>query len=72
MNILLKPAISLSNRLTFKSKFLLLALMFYLPLLLSFIWIVQEQLAQVEQYNRKLNGQQQIAAIKNIESDIRQ
>lgn len=72
MNIILKPAVLLSNQLAFKSKFSLLAFMFYLPLIVSFIWILQEQLAQVEQYENKLTGQQNLAAVKKVEQVIRQ
>jgi hypothetical protein len=58
MSIFLKPAISLSNQLRFKAKFFTLASMFYLPLLACFLWIFQEQLSLVDQYELELLGQQ--------------
>ena len=72
MSILLKPAISLSNSLRFKAKFILLALMFYLPLLTCFIWIVKEQLMLLEQYEKEIVGHKQINQIVKLENDIAQ
>ncbi len=72
MSILLKPAISLSNSLRFKAKFVLLALMFYVPLLACFIWIVSEQLNLLEQYQKEIVGHQQISQVVELEGDIAQ
>ncbi len=71
MSALLKPAVSLSNQLPFKAKFILLALMFYLPLLASFLWIVQEQRLLTLQYNSQLIGLKYIETTGNIEQKIR-
>jgi methyl-accepting chemotaxis protein len=70
MSILLKPAISLSNSLRFKAKFLLLALMFYLPLLACFVWIVKEQVSLLSQYEKEITGYKQINQIVTLELDI--
>ncbi|WP_440876362.1 methyl-accepting chemotaxis protein [Thalassotalea sp. PLHSN55] len=70
MTTLLAPAIRLSNRLNFKAKFLLLALMFYLPLLASFLWIVQAQQKLTEQYQGQLTGLAFIKQLGNIEKNI--
>jgi len=71
MSIFLKPAISLSNQLRFKAKFFTLASMFYLPLLACFLWIFQEQLSFVDQYELELFGQQKIQSVAMLERDIR-
>ena len=70
MSLLLKPAISLSNSLRFKAKFLLLALMFYLPLLACFIWIVKEQVTLLGQYEKEITGHKQINQMVQLELDI--
>jgi len=70
MSIILKPAIALSNSLRFKAKFSLLAVMFYLPLLACFIWIVNDQVALLKQYQKELQGYQQIEIIVKLENDI--
>ncbi len=70
MTFIFKPAISLANSLSFKAKFLLLALMFYLPLITCFIWIVNDQRALLTQYDSELQGFSKIEAILSIEQQI--
>ena len=70
MTFLLQPAISLSNSLRFKAKFTLLAVMFYLPLLVCFYWIISDESALLKQYENKLNGFKQIENVISLESDI--
>ncbi|MFT5758936.1 MAG: methyl-accepting chemotaxis protein [Alteromonadaceae bacterium] len=70
MNVFLKPAISLLNTLRFKAKFILLATIFYLPLLVSFSWIMQEQLTLINQHQQELFGHQQIKNITVLEQSI--
>lgn len=67
MTLILKPAIAISNSLRFKAKFSLLAVMFYLPLIVSFIWIVKQQFADLSQYQQELSGHSQITTIKALE-----
>ncbi len=70
MSVFLKPAISLLNTLRFKAKFILLATIFYLPLLVSFSWIMQEQLTLINQYQQELFGHQQIKNITLLEQSV--
>jgi len=70
MSTILKPAIALSNSLRFKAKFSLLAFMFYLPLLACFIWIVNDQVSLLAQYEKELAGYQQIEQIITLEVAI--
>lgn len=63
MTFILQPAIALSNSLRFKAKFLLLVLMFYLPLIACFIWIVNDQRVLLQQYQDELQG---FNAIENV------
>ena len=68
MSLLLNPAISLLNNLTFKVKFSLLATMFFLPLMFSFLWIVKDQKSLASQYGVELSGLELIKAVAEIES----
>ena len=70
MTLIFKPAIAISNSLRFKAKFSLLALMFYLPLIASFIWIVKQQFHNLTQYQQELSGNTQIAAIVDLEQAV--
>jgi len=72
MNLLIQPAITLSNRLRFKSKFVILAAMFYLPLMACFLWIVQEQLSLISQYELEEVGHTNIQTVSQIEQLIQQ
>jgi len=70
MNIVLKPAIILLNSLRFKYKFILLATMFYLPILVSFYWIMQSQLTQIEDNQQEKAGLSYIQSILTLEQTI--
>jgi methyl-accepting chemotaxis protein len=70
MTLIFKPAIVISNSLRFKAKFSLLALMFYLPLIASFIWIVKQQFHDLSQYQQELLGNTQIAAVIELEQAV--
>ncbi len=72
MTFILQPAISLSNSLRFKAKFTLLSLMFYLPLLVCFSWIVSDQLILLKQYEHEIKGFEKIEIVLKLESDIAQ
>ena len=67
MTLIFKPAIAISNSLRFKAKFSLLAVMFYVPLIVSFIWIVKQQFSDLSQYQQELSGNAQITSMKLLE-----
>jgi methyl-accepting chemotaxis protein len=70
MTFILQPAITLSNSLRFKAKFSLLSLMFYLPLLACFSWIVSDQLTLLKQYEHEIKGFDQIEKVLTLEFNI--
>jgi methyl-accepting chemotaxis protein len=70
MTLIFKPAIAISNSLRFKAKFSLLALMFYIPLIASFVWIVKQQFYDLSQYQQELNGRNQILAVVQLEQSV--
>lgn len=70
MSVFLKPAISLSNALRFKAKFLLLACIFFLPIIVGSAWIVQKQNALIAQYQQELLGLHQIQQTVALEKSI--
>jgi len=72
MTFILQPAVALSNSLRFKAKFLLLACMFYIPLIACVIWIVNDQLALLKQYESELQGFEQIESVIFLEKAIAQ
>ena len=67
MTLIFKPAIAISNSLRFKAKFSLLAVMFYIPLIASFVWIVKQQFHDLSQYQQELNGRRQILTVSQLE-----
>lgn len=67
MTLIFKLAIAISNSLRFKAKFSLLALMFYIPLIASFVWIVKQQFHDLSQYQQELNGRSQILTVSQLE-----
>ncbi|WDE12397.1 methyl-accepting chemotaxis protein [Thalassomonas haliotis] len=72
MTFLTSSAVALSNKLRFKYKFLILALIFYIPLLACGWWIVSEQLGRIEQYDKELMGLAMVKKVAMLEQDIRQ
>jgi methyl-accepting chemotaxis protein len=70
MSAFLKPAISLSNALRFKAKFILLASMFFIPVFFGSWWIVQEQSGLITQHQEQLLGLTQIQQAVTLEQDI--
>jgi methyl-accepting chemotaxis protein len=70
MSAFLKPAISLSNALRFKAKFILLASMFFLPVFIGSWWIVQEQNGLITQHQEELLGLKQIQQAITLEKTI--
>jgi methyl-accepting chemotaxis protein len=70
MSAFLKPAISLSNALRFKAKFILLASMFFIPVFFGSWWIVQEQSGLITQHQEQLLGLTQIQQAVTLEQAI--
>jgi methyl-accepting chemotaxis protein len=70
MSAFLKPAISLSNALRFKAKFILLASVFLLPIFIGSWWIVQEQSTLIAQHHKELQGLEQIQQAVMLEKSI--
>ncbi len=56
MNFIFAPAIYLTNKLAFKAKFTLLALIFFIPIIASAWWIVASQWQQINQYDFEIEG----------------
>ena len=70
MTFILQPAITFSNSLRFKTKFILLSLMFYLPLLVCVSWILSDQLTLLKQYDNEIKGFDQIEKVLSLEENI--
>ncbi|MBA6257794.1 MULTISPECIES: methyl-accepting chemotaxis protein [unclassified Colwellia] len=70
MSSFLKPAISLSNALRFKAKFILLASMFFIPVFFGSWWIVQEQSGLITQHQEQLLGLTQVQQAVKLEQAI--
>jgi methyl-accepting chemotaxis protein len=55
-DFLLNVAIALPNKLRFKAKFSILAIIFYIPIIASGWWIVGEQWQPISQYDSEISG----------------
>ena len=64
---MLNPFVNLFNHLRFKVKFGLLALVFFVPLTVSFGWIVLQQLAKAQQNEQELIGHELSQAVVELE-----
>jgi len=67
MNFIFSPAIALTNKLPFKSKFSLLALIIFIPILASAWWIVSSQWQRIAQYDLEIEGLDLINSAINVE-----
>ncbi len=56
MNFIFSPAIALTNKLPFKAKFSLLALIIFIPIIASAWWIVSSQWQRITQYDLEIEG----------------
>lgn len=56
MNFIFSPAIAITNKLAFKAKFSLLALIFFIPIIASGWWIVSSQWQRISQYDLEIEG----------------
>jgi len=72
MNLLFSWAISLSNTLRFKTKFSILAIIFYVPIIASAWWIVGEQWQRINQYDLELNGLALVHQTALLEQEMKQ
>ncbi|GHF77059.1 methyl-accepting chemotaxis protein [Thalassotalea marina] len=70
MSQLLSPVITLANAIRFKTKFLILAVMFYLPLFITSSWIIVEQQRLLTQYHHELDGFYLIERVMELENKI--
>ena len=67
MNFIFLPAITLTNKLSFKSKFTLLALIFFIPIIASAWWIVSTQWQRIAQYDLEIEGLNLINLVASVE-----
>jgi len=67
---LLSPAIKLLNQLRFKYKFVLLAAVFYVPLLASFIWLVAQQTQSLNERQMMLDGYLKYERVIQLENEL--
>lgn len=70
MNFILSTAISLTNKLSFKTKFSLLALIFFIPVIASGWWIVDSQWQKINQYDLEVEGLALIKSTVELEQAI--
>lgn len=70
MNFILSPAILLSNKLAFKAKFSVLALIFFIPIIASAWWIVASQWQRISQYDLEIEGLTLVKSAASIEQSL--
>ncbi len=70
MNFIFSPAIALTNKLAFKAKFSLLALIFFIPIIASGWWIVSSQWQQISQYDLEIEGLALINSAVTLEQAV--
>ncbi|REL25448.1 HAMP domain-containing protein [Thalassotalea euphylliae] len=72
MSSLVAAVSAASNQLRFKTKFTLLAIVFFIPLIGAFLWIVDSQQNKIELLDQELMGHELIEQIVSIEQLIYQ
>ncbi|MCH2056435.1 MAG: methyl-accepting chemotaxis protein [Thalassotalea sp.] len=70
MNSITKSISSLLNQWRFKTKFTLLALVFFIPLIMAFLWIVDSQRSKISLLSDELLGHQLISHLITVEEAI--
>jgi len=70
MATFLTPATKLLNQLRFKYKFVLLAAVFYIPLLASFVWLVVQQTQSLHERQMVLDGTQNYELVVSLEEQL--
>lgn len=71
MTSIASPLIALFNQFGFKLKFTLLAIFFFIPLLTTSGWLVNQQVARINQYEQEQLGHKIVALISAIEMSAR-
>jgi|GEM_PF-5404478 len=71
MKVVLKPFIKFFNRLGFKLKFSILAILFFIPLITISAWLVNQQISNIEAYKKELLGQELVYSLTEIERSAR-
>jgi len=71
MKVVLNPFIKFFNRLGFKLKFSILAILFFIPLLTVSAWLVNQQISNIEVYKKELLGQELVHLLTEIERSAR-
>lgn len=64
---MIRPIVKLFDRLRFKAKFSLLAVVFFVPLMVSFGWVVKQQLTVANNYQLEWQGHQLTQEIAQLE-----
>ncbi len=70
MNSITKSISSVLNQWRFKTKFTLLALVFFIPLIMAFLWIVDSQRSKISLLSDELLGHQLIGHLITVEEAI--
>ncbi|MFD2167557.1 methyl-accepting chemotaxis protein [Thalassotalea euphylliae] len=70
MNSLISALSAATNQFRFKTKFTLLAIVFFIPLIAAFLWIVEGQRSKIELLSQELVGHQLIEQLIAIEQSI--
>ncbi len=70
MNFLFTPAIAVLNKLAFKAKFSVLALIFFIPIIASAWWIVASQWQRINQNDLEIEGLTLIQAAVMLEQSL--
>lgn len=71
MDVVLKPLFTFFNQLGFKLKFLILAILFFIPLLTTSLWLVKQQNANIELYEKELVGLALVHQLTQMERSAR-
>lgn len=71
MNVVLTPLVKFFNQIGFKLKFSLLAILFFIPLLTTSLWLINQQRSSIEQYEKELIGQELVHFLTQIERSAR-
>jgi len=69
---ILTPAIALSNKLKFKFKFLLLGIIFYIPLVGMCLWVINGLVTNINAYQLELTGYDYLKRLNQIEHQLSQ
>ncbi|WP_448245579.1 methyl-accepting chemotaxis protein [Thalassotalea agariperforans] len=71
MNYFLAPFVSLFNQVGFKLKFSILSLLFFIPLLTTTWWVVNQQISKIRLSEQEIQGYEAVVLLTNIERSAR-